>query len=52
MMFEYTFKRPELNSMIRSAVEKALNDGIRTQDIGGSATSQEMADAIEKRLIK
>ena len=52
MMFEYTFKRPDLNSMIRSAVEKALNDGIRTQDIGGSATSQEMADAIEKRLIK
>ena len=35
-----------------SEIEKALNDGIRTQDIGGSATSQEMADAIETRLIK
>jgi isocitrate/isopropylmalate dehydrogenase len=38
--------------MINSAVEKALNDGIRTRDIGGNASSKEMADAIEKRLSK
>ena len=52
MMFEYTLKRPELNFMINSAVEKALNDGIRTRDIGGKASSEEMTEAIEKRLPK
>jgi 3-isopropylmalate dehydrogenase len=52
MMFEYTLKCPELNSMINSAVEKALNDGIRTRDIGGKASSEEMTEAIEKRLPK
>ena len=52
MMFEYSLKHPEVNTMIKSAVEKTLNDGIRTHDIGGNASSKEMADAIEKRLTK
>ena len=52
MMFEYSLKHPEVNTMIKSAVEKALNDGIRTRDIGGKAASEEMTEAIEKRLPK
>ena len=52
MMFEYSLKHPEVNIMIKSAVEKALNDGIRTRDIGGKASSEEMTEAIEKRLPK
>ena len=33
-------------------IEKALNDGIKTRDIGGKATSKQMTKAIEHRLIK
>tara|TARA_B100000768_G_C11241027_1_gene359534 strand:+ start:984 stop:1118 length:135 start_codon:yes stop_codon:yes gene_type:complete len=32
MMFKYTLQRPDLAVMIQSAVEKALNDGIKTQN--------------------
>ena len=52
MMFEYTLLRPDIALIINSAVEKALNDGFRTQDIGGSATSEEMTKAIKDRLSK
>ena len=52
MMFKYTFQRPDLAFMIQSAVEKALNDGIKTLDIGGNATSEQMTKAIEESLTK
>jgi 3-isopropylmalate dehydrogenase len=52
MMFKYTFQRPDLAFMIQSAVEKALNDGIKTLDIGGNATSEQMTKAIEECLTK
>ena len=52
MMFEYTFQRPDLCCMINSAVEKALNDGFKTHDIGGTTTSEEMTRAVKERLVK
>ena len=50
MMFEYSFKRPDLSLAINKAVEKTLKDGIKTQDVGGAETSKEMTNAIKKRL--
>ena len=51
-MFKYTFQRPDLALMIQSAVEKALNDGVKTLDIGGKATGEQMTKAIEESLTK
>jgi isocitrate/isopropylmalate dehydrogenase len=40
----------EAAEMIMKATEKACVDGIKTRDLGGSATTEEVADAVIARL--
>jgi isocitrate dehydrogenase (NAD+) len=43
--------RPELAHRLRSAITRTLaEDGVRTRDLGGQASTQELADAIVRRL--
>ena len=46
MMFEYGFDYPLAAEKLRFAVENALSKGVRTQDIGGNASTREMTDAV------
>ncbi|MEM8732022.1 MAG: 3-isopropylmalate dehydrogenase [Pseudomonadota bacterium] len=50
MMFEFTFGRADLNQAVERATDATLNDGVTTRDIGGTANSTEMTDAILGRL--
>ena len=50
MAMRYSFQRPDLATRIEAAVSKALDDGIRSGDIGGTATTDEMGAAIISRV--
>ena len=50
MMFEFTFARPDLNQAVERAIERVLDSGIATPDIGGSASTTLMTDAILDEL--
>jgi len=50
MMFDYSFGRPDMARRIEAAVRAALDAGQRTADIGGTATSQGMTDAVIAEL--
>jgi 3-isopropylmalate dehydrogenase len=50
LMFEFSFARADLTRRIEAAVETALEGGCRTPDLGGTATSAEMTDAVLKAL--
>jgi isocitrate dehydrogenase (NAD+) len=50
MMLEHV-GRDDLAAKIRTAIDKALNqDNVRTGDLGGKATTKELAQAIVRRL--
>ncbi len=38
------------SNMIRNAVHRTLGEGVRTQDLGGNASTSEFADAVIERL--
>ena len=46
MMFQYAFARPDLALDIETAVEQTLTTGVMTPDIGGTATTKDVTDAI------
>ena len=50
MMFEHSFARPDLARRIEAAVNAALEGGCRTADLGGTATSAEMTEAVLQAL--
>jgi 3-isopropylmalate dehydrogenase len=54
MMFRYSFNRAELSDMIENAIQKALDDGLRTKDIddgtGRLVSTSEMGEEILKRI--
>ncbi len=54
MMFRYSFNRADLSDMIENAIQKALNDGLRTKDIddgtGRPVSTLEMGEEILKRI--
>lgn len=50
MMFEFTFARPDLARALETAVERTLAEGILTPDLGGTASTAPMTDAILERL--
>jgi tartrate dehydrogenase/decarboxylase / D-malate dehydrogenase len=41
---------PEAGARILSALEESLQSGTKTSDLGGTATTDEMADAVVQRL--
>jgi 3-isopropylmalate dehydrogenase len=53
MMMRYTFEREDLAQKIETAVQKTLDEGLRTKDIaagGASCTTAEMGAAVLKHL--
>jgi tartrate dehydrogenase/decarboxylase/D-malate dehydrogenase len=41
---------PDAGARILSALEETLASGTKTSDLGGTATTDEMADAVMQRL--
>jgi 3-isopropylmalate dehydrogenase len=52
MMLKYSFCLPELAAAIDKAVETTIERGVRTGDIGGTAGTREMGDAIVADLVE
>lgn len=52
MMLRYSFGVEEAEARLMSAVNKVLESGITTPDLGGSATSESMTDAILAELAE
>ena len=50
MALRHSLGRPDLADRVEAAVSGALDDGLRTGDLGGKATTAEMGDAILARL--
>jgi 3-isopropylmalate dehydrogenase len=51
MMLRYSLGMPDEAKLVETAVSKVIEDGIRTPDLGGSATSKECGDAIVAALV-
>jgi 3-isopropylmalate dehydrogenase len=51
MMFAYSFGHADVAARLEQAVEQVLAVGVGTRDIGGSASSADMTDAILERLV-
>jgi len=52
MMLKYSLRQPDLAKAIDKAVETTIENGVRTKDIGGQASTQEMGDAVAAELLK
>ena len=50
MMFTYSLGVPGVEAQIEAAVDQVLQAGVMTPDLGGTATSTTMTDAILERL--
>lgn len=52
MMLRYSLVQPAAAQAIDDAVRNVIEAGINTKDIGGSASTSEVGDAIAKELEK
>ncbi|CAJ2510198.1 Uu.00g060980.m01.CDS01 [Anthostomella pinea] len=52
MMCRYSLRLPKEADAIEKAVRTVLDNGVRTKDLGGSAGTKEMGDAVVAELIK
>ena len=50
MALRHSLGRADLADRIEAAVAGALDDGVRTRDLGGSASTRDMGDAVLERL--
>jgi 3-isopropylmalate dehydrogenase len=50
LMLRHGLARPEAAARIESAVDRALEAGLRTSDLGGTATTAEATEAVLKEL--
>lgn len=50
MMLRFSFKMEEHADAVECAVERALDDGVRSRDLGGSASTSEVGEAVVARL--
>jgi 3-isopropylmalate dehydrogenase len=50
LAFRYSLERPDLGERLEQATARTLAAGIRTRDLGGSATTQEVGAAITMAL--
>ena len=50
MMMRYSFELESEGCVIENAVEKAIAEGTRTADLGGTLTTRQMTDEIIKRI--
>ncbi|KAK6403869.1 3-isopropylmalate dehydrogenase [Oleoguttula sp. CCFEE 5521] len=52
MMLRYSFQQPELAAKVDEAVKNVIDNGVRTKDIGGTAGTKEVGDAVAEELAK
>jgi 3-isopropylmalate dehydrogenase len=52
MLLQYSLNMPSQAKAIETAVSNVIESGVRTKDIGGSASTQEVGDAVAKELEK
>ncbi|KAI0887329.1 3-isopropylmalate dehydrogenase [Annulohypoxylon maeteangense] len=52
MMFRYSFALPKEADAIELAVKNVIDSGVRTKDLGGSASTKEVGDAVAAELTK
>jgi 3-isopropylmalate dehydrogenase len=50
MMFKYSLCLPDIAAKIDEATKIVIDKGIRTKDIGGSAKTSEVGDAVAQEL--
>ena len=50
MMLQYSLDLPAMAKLIEEAVRKTIDRGVRTTDIGGKASTQEVGDAVVAEL--
>jgi 3-isopropylmalate dehydrogenase len=50
MLFEYSMQRQDLARRIENAVEKCLQAGVLSADLGGSATTDQICEQILSAL--
>ncbi|KAM7192688.1 Isopropylmalate dehydrogenase-like domain containing protein [Naviculisporaceae sp. PSN 640] len=52
MMLRYSLNLPKEADAVEAAVKAAIDSGVRTKDLGGSAGTTDMGDAVVKELEK
>lgn len=52
MLLQYSLNLPTEAKAVEEAVRKTIDKGVRTGDIGGSASTSEVGDAIAEELKK
>lgn len=52
MMFRYSLGLPNEARAVEQAVKNAIDNGTKTKDLGGSASTKDMGDAIVAELEK
>ncbi len=52
MMLRYSLQLPQDAVAVETAVKDAIDSGVRTKDLGGSASTKEMGDAVVAALEK
>lgn len=52
MMLRYSLNLPKEAAAVEAAVKRAIDNGVRTKDIGGNASTSEMGDAVIAELEK
>ena len=50
MMLQYSLNLPEEARLIETAIRRTIDSGVRTGDIGGKASTQEVGDAVVQEL--
>lgn len=52
MMLRYSLNLPKEAQAVEDAVKAVIDNGVRTKDLGGSAGTKEVGDAIVAELAK
>ena len=52
LMLRHSFDRPDVAGEVERAVEQVIADGVRTPDLGGSATTAQVGDAVAATLTR
>lgn len=52
MMLRYSLKLPKEAAAVEAAVKLAIDNGTRTKDLGGNASTAEMGDAVVAQLVR
>jgi 3-isopropylmalate dehydrogenase len=52
MMLRYSLNLPKEADAVEAAVKNAIDSGVRTRDISGTASTSDMGDAVVKELEK